>query len=35
MLKIRGIQQPKISLLNIGTEPKGNALTKNISIIKR
>lgn len=27
--KIRGIQQPKISLLNIGTEPtKGNALTK-------
>ena len=35
MLKIRGIQQPKISLLNIGTEPaKGNALTKNISILK-
>ena len=29
MLKIRGIQNPKVSLLNIGTEPaKGNTLTK-------
>ena len=32
MLKIRGIQNPKVSLLNIGTEPaKGNTLTKNLT----
>ena len=30
MQKIRGIAEPKVSLLNIGTEAaKGNTLTKN------